>query len=167
MREEAQQAESVAEGDDDHVTPAERLSVRIWPRSAGEIAAARDPDHHGLATRRMDVARPDVEVQTVFVRDLFRVGDEVGILRARWPGCDGVADARPWLHRHRLAPSQRTQRRPGVRDSEVGCATTSDRLSADLAAGYLDDLARRCLGRRLGVEWRDADQSRDDEETRA
>src|SRR5512138_1473343 len=67
MREEAERAQAVVEGDDDRTFGREVLAVIPGhaARATGE-AAAVDPHHHRSLVDRGPGARPDVEVEAVF-----------------------------------------------------------------------------------------------------
>src|SRR5580698_8212241 len=73
MREEAQGAEPIVEGDDNRAASRQRRAPRDRMRAAANaMAAAENPDDHRPPLLRRARGRPDVEIEAILAHAAFR-----------------------------------------------------------------------------------------------
>ena len=137
MRQQAQHAQAVVHGDDDHAALGQRSAVhQRHARGAGAKAPAVQPHDDGALA--VSLRRPDVEREAVFaLLVLDRVDprhDGTDRLDARGTEAAGIRHAGRGLDRLRSAKAQRTDRRLRIGDAEV---------AADRAIELPTELARR------------------------
>ncbi len=159
MRQEAEGADAVVEGDDDHALLGQGVAVADRHVAAAfVVGAAIDPEHHRKLLAGLGRRGPDVQVEAV-LRHLRRIRQVDRQVHAQGPRLGGrldagvaplgaVAHAAPVGGGLGIAPAQRTHRRGGEGDAaEHGHAGRGAGRAGHQAVDGLDRLVEGGLGR--------------------